>query len=136
MSKFQTIEKALRESWDKKTCFPPVRDQWKQDLPELGQCAVTSLIIQEIYGGEIFFNKKINHFWNKLPTGEFIDLTRSQFKRPIKIKRFEQVDRDTILKSSEAKRFKTANRYKLLKRRFLQILLDQSVRHQFLLLKK
>jgi hypothetical protein len=91
-------------------------------LPELGQCAVTSLIIQEIYGGEILFNKEINHFWNKLPTGEVVDLTRSQFKGTIKIQSCEHVGRDAILKSSEAERFKTAVRYNILKRRFLRVL--------------
>jgi hypothetical protein len=116
MIKKTVIKQVFRKAWDRKTCFPQVKDQWNEDLPELGQCAVTALILQDKFGGEIVYNKKNNHFWNKLPSGEFLDLTRAQFRNS-KITVDLYVDRSEILESKEAKLYRTKVRYNLLKKK-------------------
>jgi hypothetical protein len=54
---------------------------WSASCPSWGQCAVTALIVQDIFGGSLMRAEVdgISHYWNKLPTGEQIDLTRDQF---------------------------------------------------------
>jgi hypothetical protein len=113
----QKIKKAFRRSWDEKTCYPFLRNEWNENLPEVGQCAVTALVIQEFYGGEIAFNKRRNHFFNHLPSGQIIDLTRKQFKNVNNLKADCFVNRTEILESEAAKSVQTKNRYKVLKRR-------------------
>ena len=71
---------SIRKSWDVETCYPPLQHKWSPHLPELGQCAVTALLIQERLGGIIVFNKKYHHYWNILPEAGEIDLTRKQFE--------------------------------------------------------
>src|SRR6266542_1989932 len=113
----KNIQNAIRKSWDQDTCYPSVKDNWKKDLPELGQCAVTALLIQDKLGGNIVFDETNNHFWNILPNGETIDLTRKQFSDEVKIVPMYIVDRNYLLFSESAKRQKTLARYKLLKKR-------------------
>ena len=71
----QKIKKAFRRSWDEKTCYPLLRNEWNENLPEVGQCAVTALLIQELYGGDIAFNIRRNHFFNHLPYNESLYCT-------------------------------------------------------------
>src|ERR1035437_7117955 len=73
------LEIALRKSWNSETCYPGSKNDWKNSLPELGQCAITSLIVNDYFGGDIVFSKDYNHIWNILPNGETVDLTRKQF---------------------------------------------------------
>jgi hypothetical protein len=77
------IEAALRSSWARDTSDDP--DEWTPQNPSRGQCAVTSHVIRELLGGEILVapvKPSINehHCWNRLPSGEEIDLTDDQFR--------------------------------------------------------
>jgi hypothetical protein len=47
-----------------------------------GQCYVTAMCVQDIFGGDILEGVIDcgNHFWNKLPNGQEFDLTSDQFK--------------------------------------------------------
>lgn len=111
-----SLAKVFRQAWDKKTCFPPVKPDWNSDKPELGQCAVTALIIQDKFGGDIVYNSEFDHYWNVLPSGRKMDLTKNQF--PTRVKGSAViVDRHEILHSANAKKFKTLQRYELLKNR-------------------
>jgi hypothetical protein len=81
------IERALRESWSAATCDPVDLAQWSPQAPARGQCAVTALIVQELIGGELLLAEVRNadgsrqgvHYWNRLPGGVELDLTREQF---------------------------------------------------------
>ena len=56
--------------------------EWKVTVPELGQSAVTALVLQDHFGGEILrclIDRRKYHYWNMFPNGQEIDLTRSQF---------------------------------------------------------
>jgi hypothetical protein len=79
------LEAAIRASWSRETSDDP--DEWTEENPARGQCAVTSLLVRELLGGEILVanvirdGKRIErHAWNLLPGGVAVDLTREQFR--------------------------------------------------------
>jgi hypothetical protein len=114
----RTLFKAIRSAWDKKTCYPLDRGKWNSQVPEKGQCAITALLIHERYGGHIGYNSKYDHYWNILPDGRRIDLTRKQFHdKNIRIRTEAIVTRKEILHTKAAKKFRTPQRYDLLKQR-------------------
>jgi len=110
------LVEAIKQAWDDKTCYPVVRAFWTPDKPELGQCAVTALVVQDKLGGEILYNSKFDHYWNVLPNGSKLDLTRKQFDTKVAGPAIP-VKREEILETEGAKKFKTGHRYKLLKKR-------------------
>ena len=40
--------------WDKDTCAPRYRDEWNKENMTLGQCSITSFLVQDIFGGEVY----------------------------------------------------------------------------------
>ena len=117
-------EKKLRElfikGWSAETCFPSLKDKWTSENPSLGQCAVTTLIINDLFGGLILYNKKHRHYWNVISDGNIIDLTKDQWDEEIRneiaITDYEQSTRDYILFSERGREFKTLERYQLLRK--------------------
>ncbi len=78
------VEAALRASWSKATSDDP--DEWTPGNPTRGQCAVSALVIQHYFGGEVLIAPVIAgggsdeyHCWNRLPSGEVVDFTTDQF---------------------------------------------------------
>ena len=57
---------------------------WSAEKPARGQCSVTSLVVHDLFGGEILKTQKRGgmHFYNKID-GVRWDLTISQFDYPI-----------------------------------------------------
>lgn len=106
------LKKLFLNAWSKETCFPTLGESWTSENPTLGQCAVTALIINDLFGGTIFKNN-FNHYWNVIETGEVIDLTEEQSTDTVKENEVE-VSRDYILFSERAREFKTLERYQLL----------------------
>lgn len=81
------ITAALRESWSYETCDPQDQLEWTPDNPARGQCGVTALVLSDLLGGVLLFAEVFEdgvrtgyHYWNRLPTGEDVDLTREQFR--------------------------------------------------------
>jgi hypothetical protein len=84
MRTLSEIEDAIRASWSLDTADE--NDGWTPDNPSRGQCDVTSLVVHDIFGGEILaapvFRDGVQiewHMWNRLPGGVEVDLTRDQF---------------------------------------------------------
>jgi hypothetical protein len=80
----QETEAAIRAAWGRDTSDDP--DEWSEENPARGQCAVTALLIRELLGGEILVANVLRdgrrvdrHAWNRLPSGLTLDLTREQF---------------------------------------------------------
>ena len=78
------IEDAIRASWGRDTADRD--DGWTPENPSRGQCDVTSLVVQDIFGGELLAagvfrdgERVESHMWNRLPGGAEVDLTRDQF---------------------------------------------------------
>ena len=74
------FEQAVRAAWSAETSSDP--DNWTPQNPALGQCAVTALVVQDRYGGELLrvLNEGVSHYFNRLDDGTEVDLTRDQFE--------------------------------------------------------
>lgn len=92
-------------------------EEWSKDNPSLGQCAVTSLLVQDFCGGELLRTtiQGVSHYFNRLPDGTEIDLTRQQFgdNQELDVPA-EPRDRDYVLSYGP-----TAERYARLRERVL-----------------
>lgn len=73
------VQRALRKAWSLSTA-----SKWTADNPAAGQCNVTSLLIHELFGGDLLMTllPDGNHFYNRIG-GRRYDFTASQFDRPI-----------------------------------------------------
>jgi hypothetical protein len=73
---------AIREVWAADTASPP--SSWSVDNPAKNHCSVTSLVVQDLFGGDILCTKTVGgtHFYNRI-NGSKWDLTVSQFAAPI-----------------------------------------------------
>jgi hypothetical protein len=119
--KISDLENILLDAWCKETSSEP--EKWSKDNPAWGQCAVTSLIVNDYFAGEIVWaevfadGRRISHYFNLVERRE-IDLTRKQFPDGTKIpngvdkKKQFSTTREYIL-SYQA----TKDRYELLKRK-------------------
>lgn len=81
MTKFSktTVLAVLQKVWSAKTS-----DVWTPSNPAHGQCNVTAILIHDLFGADILKTPLAegDHFYNRIG-GERIDLTASQFERPI-----------------------------------------------------
>lgn len=71
----------LSDIWCAKTCAPRMRDEWTPENKTLGQCSVTSFLIQDIFGGEVYGILRSGgnyHCFNEVD-GCVFDLTSEQF---------------------------------------------------------
>ncbi|PEK03773.1 hypothetical protein CN558_16900 [Bacillus wiedmannii] len=73
--KIKRIYEALVKSWSIETS-----SKWTIKNPAKGQCGVTALVVQDIYGGKIKKTKigEVWHFYNSID-GERFDFTEAQF---------------------------------------------------------
>jgi len=114
---------ALERSWGEETSSDP--ENWKKENPAWGQCAATSLVLQDILGGVILWcnaklpdKREISHYFNNVE-GSLIDITKKQFPLGTivpsgapKTKEFKTT-RDYILSYPQTK-----SRYAILRLRF------------------
>ena len=113
----ETLERALKKSWNKDTCYPLMEKGWSSKNSAYGQCYVTTLIVNDYFGGEILkakFGEGTGHFWNLINNKE-IDLTRSQFDKSEVIPKPTIHSREEIEKNP--KYVKYNQRYLILKKR-------------------
>lgn len=119
---------ALRHAWsDQTSCWA---DDWPADNPARGQCVVSSLVVQDYFGGDLVryavegqgIHEK--HYCNILPDGTLVDATRSQYGGKIVSFREDPV----ALNGAESVRHKrladheTRIRYEVLKQRVAEYL--------------
>lgn len=73
------VQSALRKAWSLSTA-----SQWTAANPAAGQCNVTSLLVYELFGGELLKTPLPagDHFYNRIG-GRRYDFTASQFDQPI-----------------------------------------------------
>ncbi|MER7009256.1 NUDIX domain-containing protein [Dactylosporangium sp. NPDC000555] len=77
----------LLRSWGPDTCDPSDLADWHPGNPSRGQCGPTALVVREIMGGDLLRGRVTaggepagHHYWNRLPDGTELDLTRDQFR--------------------------------------------------------
>ncbi|MFE1830650.1 alpha/beta fold hydrolase [Streptomyces yangpuensis] len=84
------LEAAIRAAWSADTSEPAdiSRVPWTPENPAWGQCDITALLVQDLVGGDLVLGEVFQegqqegyHWWNLLPGGIRVDLTREQFRR-------------------------------------------------------
>lgn len=84
-----SIEETIRAAWAADTCSPDdvERSPWQPDNPAWGHCDITALLVHDLLGGDLMLGDVHSgaeqhgyHWWNRLPGGLEVDLTRSQFR--------------------------------------------------------
>lgn len=104
----------LRECWSKETAYPSCQADWVPNDPSYGQCAITAMLVYDMFGGTIHRIRVSGggtHYFNKVQ-GHYIDLTREQFDLyniPVSYEPNEQMERQYCGKNADTKR-----RYELL----------------------
>ncbi len=101
----------IAKSWSRDTCYPLCKENWNIDNPSLGQCAVTSLVVNDFLGGKIMrcMCGDTSHYYNVV-NGEIIDFTVEQFGGKIpEYYNSEEKNRNDLLENKN-----TAFRYFLL----------------------
>ena len=103
---------ALEENWCLETS---VNFEFDEDNPSSGQCVPTALIVQDVYGGNLVRGMcgDASHYWNELPDGTEVDLTRQQFGGK-ELVRDEYRTREYVLQDPL-----TRSRYILLKQKMI-----------------
>ena len=81
------LERAFRAAWARDTCDDDDLADWCPENPARGQCGVTAMVLWELAGGALMLGevhvgaaRTGMHWWNRLPGGLEIDLTREQFR--------------------------------------------------------
>ena len=116
----ENIQKVLLECYSKDLCYPKVQNKWNDENKCFGMCAITSLIINDYFGGDIckIHVEGISHYFN-LVQDKIVDLTSSQFNHEIDYKDYQIIDRQKILTDD------TKTRYHILKSKLIKALLKQ-----------
>ena len=104
------LEAAIRSAWDVQTSDTPER--YDPANPERDQCGATALVVHDYLGGrllesEVFLGSERtdHHYWNLLPSGLEIDLTRDQFRLGERIAEPIPMDRPTLLGDAAQARY-------------------------------
>ena len=83
----ERVESAVRAAWCRETCDESDLADWSPENPARGQCGVTALTVHDLLGGDLLVaevllpdgSRQGVHWWNRLPDGREVDLTREQF---------------------------------------------------------
>lgn len=116
----KNVTEVLLRCYSKELCYPKLQDSWNENNKCLGMCAITSLIVNDYFGGEFgkIYVDGISHYFNII-NDEVTDLTCSQFNHDIDYKNYQIVNREDIMDDD------TKDRYKILKTRLTKELLKQ-----------
>lgn len=121
--KLQTLDDLyhlLRKSWCKETAYPSCQVDWTESDPSYGQCAITAMLVNDMFGGtihRIHTEDGGTHYFNCID-GHYIDLTREQFDLydiPVFYEPNEKMSREYCGKNANTK-----SRYDMLIRRILE----------------
>lgn len=76
------LYRALLSVWAGDTAAPT--GAWSADRPAKNHCSVTSLVVQDIFGGDLLTTRTSGgtHFYNRIDGARW-DLTVGQFEEPI-----------------------------------------------------
>ena len=61
------LYKKLRSAWCRETAYPSCQQEWVPKDPSYGQCAITSMIVHDLFGGKIYkmyVNGGGTHYFN------------------------------------------------------------------------
>ena len=114
----ENIQEILLKCYSKDLCYPQLKSKWSEDNKCLGMCAITALIINDYFNGEIckIHVDGTSHYFN-LIDDKIIDLTSSQFDFKINYENYEIADRAKMLTDN------TKQRYNCLKEKIIKLML-------------
>lgn len=117
----ENIRKILLKCYSKDLCYSKMQSEWDDNNKCFGMCAITALIINDYFGGNIckIYVDGISHYFN-LVEEKIIDLTSSQFNHEINYSDYQIIDRNKILTDD------TRNRYNILKSRLIKQIIKAS----------
>jgi hypothetical protein len=121
LTKYSIVTELLRSSWSRETCAPRSARHWSQNNRAAGQCDVSALIIDDLFGGTIMRAEIIGygaHYYNHVSMGEGyypLNVTRSQFPLNVTIPPGSPVTRDELLNSARASEALIKERYERLR---------------------
>lgn len=124
LSTLGDLYEVLRRAWSCETAYPSCQSEWVPSDPSYGQCAVTAMLVYDMFGGSIHRIRVAGggtHYFNKID-GHYIDLTIEQFDLyniPVSYEPNEEMDRKYCGKNAD-----TARRYKLLIERVAAVLAE------------
>lgn len=113
------INKALEKAWSRETVDFESREQWTEENKAFGQCAVTAVLIYDLFGGRMIYDKSNFHIWNEFPDGTQHDFTRSQFTNERVFSVYKYKTKDDILYDERGRKNNISEKYQKLKHRFL-----------------
>jgi hypothetical protein len=87
VSALDEVTTAVRAAWCRETCDDSDLADWTPEVPARGQCGATALVLHDLLGGDLLLaevllpdgSRQGVHWWNRLPDGSEVDLTREQF---------------------------------------------------------
>lgn len=83
MTNIEQLQIALQESWSSETSYEGMATP---DNLARGHCVVSSLVVQDYLGGDLFRDQSLGdginerHYYNVLDDGTIIDTTRGQYQ--------------------------------------------------------
>lgn len=114
----------LSSLWSIETCAPRLREGWSKDNKTLGQCSITSFLIQDIFGGKVYGIQRSGgnyHCFNDVD-GCVFDLTSEQFgDEKLDYSNCPEQFREVHFQKEEKRK-----RYELLKERLYELLATRS----------
>lgn len=120
----EKLDDLLRICYSNKTCYPNCKDNWCTTNKTLGHCAITSLIVNDYFGGKIAKCdvNGISHYFNIIDN-KIIDLTKEQFNDiDIDYNSYKEKTRNEILSN-----INTKERYTILKNKLELKLIDSNI---------
>ncbi len=87
MPTLDRLTAAVRAAWCPQTCDDVDLADRTPGNPARGQCGATALVLHDLLGGDLLLaevllpdgSRQGVHWWNRLPDGREVDLTREQF---------------------------------------------------------
>lgn len=110
---FGKAAEAIRRAWSGDTS---AYADWNPHRPEGGQCAVTALVVQDLFSGELLraVANGESHYYNRID-GQIVDFTRAQFDEPLELEDPVERERSYVLGFPV-----TEGRYRILLNRLME----------------
>ena len=115
----EKLYEVFSKVWCRQTCAPRMADDWNEGNKTLGQCSITSFLVQDLIGGEVYGIKLKDgnyHCFNVIGQKAF-DLTSEQFKEELDYSLAVPQERKTHFVKEEKQQ-----RYLLLKEKLKEIM--------------
>ncbi len=123
----QELSEALQASWSADTAYSA--EEWSQGNKARGQCVISSLVVQDYFGGELLpysideGTLHETHYVNRLDDGTIIDTTASQYRHPVNMRvKSVQLSGSTSIREKRLADASTQKRYEILKKRVERLL--------------